>query len=145
MRDNPGATAAPGAGSAPDCARRNAHLLTGPDMKTLQVDQAFTVVKLTDALPAKATLTEQLEPYVDRSPNLILDVSGIQFNSMLIGEIVNVHRTFEERWKNDEHRIAVVNLTDVSRTVFRRIRLDEFFPIFDTLSDALYPAPEVVS
>ena len=77
-----------------------------------------------------------MRPYLEPSPHLILDVSGIQFNSMLIGEIVNLHQRYEKRWKGRWQRIALVNLTDTSRAVFERVRLEKFFAIFDSLAEA---------
>jgi anti-anti-sigma regulatory factor len=106
-------------------------------MKTLQLEQAFTVLKLSDTMPPRETLTEQVQPYLDRSPNLILDLDGILFNSMLIGELVNVHRAFEEHWKGQTHQISLVNLSEVSRAVFERVRLTDYFPIYGSFPDAM--------
>jgi len=106
-------------------------------MKTLQLKNAYTVLRLTDVAPAQSTLTDQVEPFLGQSPQLVLDVDGIQFNSMLIGELVNVHRSFEARWKDQEHRIALVHLSDVSRSVFERVRLTEMFPIYGSVGEAL--------
>ena len=105
-------------------------------MKTLQLDRAYTLLRLTDTAPQRATLTEQVMPYVGQAEHLILDVDGIQFNSMLIGEIVNLRQRYEQRWKGRQHRIALVNLTDTSRAVFERVRLEKFFAIFDSVAAA---------
>ncbi len=110
-------------------------------MRTLHVERAFTVLKLTDSANLSATLGEQIRPYLETTPELILDVSGIQFNSMLIGEIVNLHQRFEQRWKERKHRIALVNLTDTSRAVFERVRLEAYFSIFDSVAEACNGAP----
>ena len=106
-------------------------------MKTLQLKRVCTILKLTDSAPAQTTLTDQVSPFLIQAPHLVLDVEGIQFNSMLIGELVNVHRTFEERWRDEEHHIALVNLSEVSRAVFERVRLTEMFPVFGSIGEAL--------
>ena len=105
-------------------------------MKNLQLEHANVVVKLTLGPGESETLGAQLQPYLELSPMLVLDVANIQFNSMLIGEIVNVHQRFEKHWGDRPHRIALVNLTPASREVFQRVRLDTYFPLFDTLAEA---------
>jgi anti-anti-sigma regulatory factor len=131
----PGTPRAAGAGPAASTGRETD---TRAIMKTLQLQQAYTILRLTDTLPPRRTLTEQVQPYIPQSPLLILDVDGIQFSSMLIGEIVNVHRNFEEHWKGQTHQFSLVNLSDVSRAVFERVRLTDYFPIYGSLSDAVH-------
>ena len=105
-------------------------------MNTLQLVHASVVVKVTLGSAHADTLAAQLQPYVDLSPILVLDVTGVQFTSMLIGEMVNVHQHFEARWSDRPHRIALVNLTETSRAAFQRVRLDGYFTLHDTLAEA---------
>jgi hypothetical protein len=111
-------------------------------MKTLQVEASYIVLKLTDRKSAPQTLTEQALPFFALSPVLVLDVDGIQFSSMLIGEILNVHRGFADQWEGNPYRVALVNVTDTSRQVLQRVRLDTMFPMFATVDEALHGAQE---
>lgn len=106
-------------------------------MKTLQLEQAHIVLRLTDTELSAQTLSDQTAPFLVQSPNLVLDVRGVQFNSMLIGELVNLYRSFEAQWGERPHRIALVNLSDFSREVFHRAHLDQLFTLADSLGDAL--------
>ena len=106
-------------------------------MKTLQLEQAYTVLRISEGTAAQATLGEQVAPHFAQGGRLILDVGGIQFNSMLIGELVNLHRRFEEGWGSDSKRITLANLTPASRAVLERVHLGEIFDLADSLADAL--------
>jgi anti-anti-sigma regulatory factor len=106
-------------------------------MKTLQVDRAYTLLRLTDNKPSEVTLTDQVAPYIEQAKRLILDVDGIQFNSMLIGELVNLHRLFERHWGGASQRIALVNLTPSSRAVMERVRLHDIFVLADSVADVV--------
>lgn len=106
-------------------------------MKTLQVEGAYTLLTLTAHPEAIAPLGEQAAPYVAQSPQMILDVTGIQFTSMLIGELLNLHRRFAAQWQERAHRIALVNVTPTSREVLERVRLTDYLPIFDSVGDAI--------
>lgn len=105
-------------------------------MKTLNVENAYTLLKISDRSRGTLPLTDQVAPYLGQSPNLILDLGGIQLTSMLIGELLNVHRGFEEQWESHAHRISLVNLTPTSRDVLQRVRLTDYLTICDTLEQA---------
>jgi anti-anti-sigma regulatory factor len=109
-------------------------------MKTLQLDRSYLVLRLKATTPQNGTLTEQVAPFVGPADRIILDVDGIQFNSMLIGELVNVHRLLEAE-KRSGHRIALINLTGASRTAMERVRLTEIFELADSIGEAVQTKP----
>ncbi len=106
-------------------------------MKTLKLDQAYTVLKLSESMLGGSVLEEQIASHIYSSPMLILDVDGILFNSMLIGEVINVCKACEAHWTDARHRIALINLTKTSRAAFERMRLQDRVQLCDSLDDAL--------
>ena len=114
-------------------------------MKNLKLDQSYTILKLSESMGAGSVLEEQIADHIHSSPLLILDVEGILFNSMLIGEIINLCMVFEAHWKDTRHRIALVNLTHTSRAAFERMHLQGRVQLCDSLGDALAGASQLAS
>lgn len=106
-------------------------------MHTLDVDSAFTFLKLKVNSQSGQSLSEQAKPFLTQNPNLILDVEGIQFTSLTIGELVNLHQVFTNHWGERPHRILLVNMTDFSREVFRRVKLNPYLECEDPSGVAL--------
>lgn len=106
-------------------------------MLRLKIAQAYTVLRLGQDEDQPTSLLDQALPHLGLSSVLILDVEGLRFTSLQIGEIVRLGNKFDEQWKNAPHRIAIMNLSDEAREVFAITRLDAVFKIFETLGDAL--------
>lgn len=105
-------------------------------MKTLKVKQACTVIQLVQEAPSDTPLEEQALPYLEAGPFVLLDVRGVMFGSMQIGELVNLGRKFKEQWGDTPQKLGLVNLSQTGREVFSSTKLDHVFPIFDSLADA---------
>ena len=105
-------------------------------MKKLDINQSCTVLKLSDHSLSTRPLSEQAAPFLEKSPNLILDVAGIDFNSMLLGEIVNLHNSFAESWQGRTPRISLVIVSRTSRSLLGRANLRGRFYICDSLPEA---------
>ncbi len=105
-------------------------------MKLLSADRTCSVVKLSDAAVSTLPLVNQMQPVMEASPFLILDADGIQFSSMLIGEVVNLYLAFQQRWQDHRHSMVLVHVPEKSKQVFRVARLVEKVPIFDDLEQA---------
>lgn len=106
-------------------------------MKVLNLQSAVTVLRLTSDEPSGKLLTDQVSSLFGQAPNLILDLNGIQLNSMLIGELVNLNQAFTKAWRDRAHRVALVNVTDFSQQTLRSVRLNERLPIYDSVDAAL--------
>ena len=83
------------------------------------------------------SFSECAKPHFDAAPVLILDAEGINFDSMLIGELVNLQREFEKAWSGRETRLILVNLSDFNKRVFEQVHLENIFHIHDTIQEAL--------
>ena len=105
-------------------------------MQILRVAQSCTLVKLAQADEMAAPLEEQV-PSLAQNPYVVLDVEGVQFGSMQIGELVNLARVFGEAWKGKPHGLAIINPSEQTRTVFTTVKLDVILPMFDSLEEAL--------
>lgn len=107
-------------------------------MRSLRLETPCTLLRLvSDDGPAGATLPEQARAYLATCPYLLLDVRGVQFNSMMIGEIVNLYSAFSNLWQGRTHRLALVNADDFSRRVFETTHLTERIPVYASLDEAL--------
>lgn len=64
-------------------------------LECLKVDSC-TVLWLSQTTMDNAPLAEQVEPYLAQNSNLGLDAHGLSFNSMEIGELVNLAGDFHK-------------------------------------------------
>ena len=99
-------------------------------MNVLNLERTFLVLKLTNHSTSNLPLQEQVSPFIDQSTMLLLDVKDIQFNSMLIGEVVNVYHEFTERWRDHYHRIGLINVSEFSTKVFESVGLTTRIPVY---------------
>jgi hypothetical protein len=106
-------------------------------MKVLSVKQSCMVLRLSDLGPSNLPLLEQARPFIITAPYVVLDVDGIHFSSMLLGEVVNLYVGFTNHWKDHRHGMAMAHVPEVSRKVFQVSKLTEKIPVFDTLDEAV--------
>lgn len=67
-------------------------------MKTLTAERSCVVVKISDLGASNLPLEEQMRSLLGAAPYLVLDMDGIQITSMMLGELVNLYKSFEQRW-----------------------------------------------
>jgi anti-anti-sigma regulatory factor len=113
-------------------------------MNSLRLERACCLLKLSNPDRIGPPLTEQIAPYLELSSPLILDVEGIDFNSMRIGELVNVYNRCRSRGTDPGPAVALVHLTPASRAAFERAHLDRLFLLCDSLADAVECASPVL-
>ena len=105
-------------------------------MKYLDIQSSFSVIKL-DLRSDHVPLTQQAEEILKLSPYIILDADNIAFTSMLIGEVITLARAFGEQWKDRDHQMALVRVTDNSKLVLKMVRIEQLVPIYDSFKDAI--------
>jgi len=105
-------------------------------MKNLSVARSCSLVRLTDIQQSGAPLKEQVQACVNASPCLILDTDGLQFTSMMLGDLVNVYSALKERWPQGNVAMGMIGASDLTRQVMRISRLDQTISVFDTLENA---------
>lgn len=106
-------------------------------MKVLSVKQSCMILKVSDLGPSTVPLVEQARPYIHATPFVVLDVDGVHFSSMLLGEVVNLYAEFSSHWKDQRHGMAMTHVPDLSRKVFQVSKLTDRIPIYDTLDEAV--------
>ena len=106
-------------------------------MKTLSFGSACTVVRLVDSSLVGQPLGEQLQPFLEGSPNIVLDVEGIDFTSMMIGELTNLAREFDVLWGTKPHTLTMTNLKSSSRLALETMKFDRVIPIVQNYEEAL--------
>lgn len=106
-------------------------------MKKTGKPGSHTVLKYEDHIGSDSTLAEWAHDFLDAAPVLILDVEGLNFDSRLIGELINLHRSFSGVWGDQTHRLALVNLSDFSKIVFDTVKLSHIIYRYGTVSEAL--------
>ena len=106
-------------------------------MKNTGKPGSHTILKFDEYSGSDTTLTQWTEKFLDAAPFLILDVEGLNFDSRLIGELINLHRYFSNAWEDQPTRMALVNLSDFSKTVFNTVKLHHIIKCHDSISEAL--------
>jgi hypothetical protein len=105
-------------------------------MKNLTVAKICTLVRLTEWERTGSSLRDQLATLIDGCPRLLLDIDGIQFNSMMLGDLVSVRNALRERWGVGNEYVAVLRPTNVTRQVMKLSKLDQAIPVFDDVESA---------
>ncbi len=105
-------------------------------MKYLQIHNGCTVIRLQQITNSNSSLEEQAAPYLAQNPFLLLDVEGLQFTSMNIGELVNLKGAFSKIWEPSPHRLGLLNLNSEGQQVFKISKLDQELPMFDSVAEA---------
>ncbi len=106
-------------------------------MNYLKLDQACTLLRLRLSSNSDSALAEQAAAHIGQNPLLVLDATGLSFNSMQIGELLNIWNQFKSHWAGRAHSLALINLTPQAWEVFKTAKLSEVFQIYETLGDAL--------
>jgi len=106
-------------------------------MKMLTIKQSCVVLRLSDVSSSPAPLMEQARPLIVASPFMILDVEGVQFSSMLLGEVVNLYQAFTSHWKDRRHGLAMVHVAPVSQQVMKVAKLLDRIPAYGTVDEAV--------
>jgi len=113
-------------------------------MKNLTSERLCVVAKLTDMGNSNTPLEEQIRPLVNAAPYLVLDVDGIAFTSMMLGDMVNLYSSFQKRWSGRPNGMALVHAPEVTKQVLRLAKLADKLPVYDDLDQAwrsFGPAP----
>ena len=106
-------------------------------MKTSGVEGSYTVFKIEGKSWGSASFSQEAMTFIGEAPMLILDVEDLNFDSMLIGELVVLQRELTQYWGDTPSRLAVVNLNEFSQRVFGQVKLDHILHFYPTVSDAL--------
>jgi hypothetical protein len=109
----------------------------GDPMKMFSIKQTCAVIRLADVSGSPPPLLEQARPLLIASPFIILDVDGVHFSSMLLGEVVNLYQAFTGHWKEKRHGMAMVRVPAVSQQVLKVAKLLDRIPVYDTLDEAV--------
>jgi hypothetical protein len=106
-------------------------------MKNTGQPGSHTILNFVDPTGSDTPFAEWAKDFLDAAPVLILDVEGLNFDSRLIGELINLHRSFSAVWEDQPHRLALVNLTDFSNMVFDTVKLSHIIHRYESVSEAL--------
>jgi hypothetical protein len=105
-------------------------------MKNLSVVRSCAVVKLSDLGTSQVPLQEQIKTIVSIAPYIVLDVDGVQVNSMMLGELVNVYMACAEKWSGRSFGVALIRAPDVTKQIIRIAKLADKLPLYDDLETA---------
>ena len=100
------------------------------------MEKKYVIIKLSINGEYGSSLLEQLSGLLSIYPKIIFDMEGINFNSMHLGEMINLYNAFKEIWKNEDSEVILVNVTDFSKEVFLRTKLNQIFHLHNSISDA---------
>lgn len=105
-------------------------------MKNLTAERSCIVVKLSDTGHSTLPLQEQMRPLVNAVPFLVLDADGIQFTSMMLGEMINLHTALQDRWSGRVTGMAIIRAPDITKQAIRIAKLSDKIPLFDDFDAA---------
>ncbi len=107
-------------------------------MQFLQVEKTYTTIILKSTEERdRVPLGNQIQPFLESSPHLILDCRGITFTSMQIGELASLAKAFNSRWEGQPHALALFNLSETSAEALKITNLLEVLSVFKTVGEAL--------
>ena len=115
---------------------RNPVWIREGSMKNLSVVRSCAVIKLSDLGTSSVPLQEQINPIVNSAPFLVLDVDGINFDSMMLGELVNLYTACSQRWGGRPYGVALIRAPEVTKQIVRIAKLAEKLPLYDDLESA---------
>ena len=105
-------------------------------MKYAQVSIGCTLVKIIDSEQNTVPLDEQIFPFLCQQPHLLLDMENVNLTSIMIGELVNLLTSLRKHWDTKKPKINLINLNDQGKRVLQTTKLDQEFPICETLEQA---------
>ncbi len=106
-------------------------------MKTLNCEVACTMLRLAESSVTGQPLVEQVHEIIESCPNIVLDVEGIQFTSMLLGELANLAKKFEQIWEDRQHSICMTHVEPASQRVLTTVKFDRLIPIASSMDEAV--------
>lgn len=113
-------------------------------MALLSLQNSALVLSLEAVQESKDTLVAQVQHMIPQSRFLILNIKGVAFTTLLIGDIVNVLNLFEEHWKDQSHRIMFVQADPSARRILDLTKLSKKFPVYDSIEKAIEDLPPIV-
>jgi len=105
-------------------------------MNNLTAERSCVVVKLSELGNSTVPLEEQMRPLVGMAPYLVLDLDGIKLTSMMLGELVNLYKSFEQRWNGKGRAMVIIRVPEVTKQVMHIAKLAEKIPLYDDLDQA---------
>lgn len=112
-------------------------------MAILQLRQSAVVISLDAVDDSEGVLLDQVRDILPQSRFLVLNIRGVMFTTILIGDIINVYNLFEEHWKDKAHRMVMVHPDPSAKRIFDLTKLTKKIPIYDNVDDALDDLPPV--
>lgn len=106
-------------------------------MMFLEIEKTCAIAVLSTTGTSGEPLLEKVRPHLEISPCLLLDAGDINFSSMQIGELVNLVKAFDARWRGQKHGLALFNVSKVSADSFRVAGIIKLLPVFDSVAQAL--------
>ena len=106
-------------------------------MNFLNAAQVAVVVKVSDTHQSSYTLLEELAPFIDHTPRLILDLNHIVLTSMRIGDLVNIVRKLKERWASEFQGLKLLHVSETATRTLEVMKLTVVMPIYRDLNEAI--------
>lgn len=95
------------------------------------------VVKVSDACESSHTLLEELTPFIDQTPRLILDLNDIVLTSMRIGDLVNIVQELKKRWASEFQGLKLIRVSETATRTLEVMKLTVMMPIYRDLTEAI--------
>ena len=113
-------------------------------MAILKLENSAVVLTLRAVPETDELLVEQVRDIIRESRFIILNIKGITFTTILIGDIINVLNLFEEHWKDQSHRMMFVQADPSAKRIFDLTKLSKKIPVYDSVDDAIEDLPPIL-
>ncbi len=113
-------------------------------MAILDLENTALVLSLRTVSESEDILVDQVREMIPLSRFIILNIKGIFFTSLLIGDIINVFHLFEEHWKDQSHRMVFVQADPSAKRIFDMTKLTKKIPVYDSVDKAIEDLPPVL-
>ena len=113
-------------------------------MAVLNLENSALVLSLISVSESDEILVDQVREMIPLSRFIILNIKGILFTTILIGEIITVLNLFEEHWKDQFHKMMFVQPDPSAKRIFDLTKLSNKIPIYDSVDKALEDLPPVL-
>ena len=106
-------------------------------MKFMNAAHVAVVVKVSDTCESSYTLLEELTPFIDHTPRLILDLNDVLLTSMRIGDLVNIAREMKERWASEFQGLKLLHVSEAATRALEITKLTCMMPVYRDLTEAI--------
>lgn len=96
-------------------------------MKNLKLQDSVTILRLSESENVQLPLIDQARKSLDAGQQILIDLQGVNLNSMMVGELINLRKHYTGGLENDTEPVGLINVTPITRKLLSTVGLDKIF------------------